>query len=279
MNLLRTFSPLLSAVSLLAICASPSEARSSLMVDLSAATADVDLSGASAHNAVLIPVPSLANGFTFHATFTPVTADLSGTVGIVEVGGNANGSGLYLIDGVLTFVTKQTGNAATFPSSFNDTDLGGGATDPGGRVAAVQHSSGILTAGQEYSVAVVYDPPNTNSGTPGTGTANVQLGLRAGGTEIEYFTLTNTSSNRSWSGNRTYTAFSSPVNGGGLTNTAGGTIWREQDVNSLAGTTGRNLYWNQVGTIIVPEPTTVLGLFGLVTVAFLRRNRRSLEMA
>lgn len=42
--------------------------------------------------------PSLAAGLSFELLFQPTAADLTGTVLLMEIGGNSNGSGLYLIN-------------------------------------------------------------------------------------------------------------------------------------------------------------------------------------
>lgn len=54
-----------------------------------------------------IPAASFWSGFAFNLEFTPAAADLTNTVLLIEIGGTASGTGLFLVEGVPTFVSKQ----------------------------------------------------------------------------------------------------------------------------------------------------------------------------
>ncbi|RYZ61589.1 MAG: hypothetical protein EOP09_19775, partial [Proteobacteria bacterium] len=82
-----------------------------------------DTTGGHASGIPLLDTAEHVNGFTFNIAFTPLAADLTGTRLLIEIGATSNGSGLYLVDGVPTFVGKQGSNDATLPTSLNDTTL------------------------------------------------------------------------------------------------------------------------------------------------------------
>src|SRR6266705_2356927 len=81
--------------------------------------------GNSAHPTAPTPIPAqtLANGFTFNIDFAPTANDLSGTVLLGELGGTANGWGMFLYNGQLFFSTKQNSSDVFTLSSLNDLTL------------------------------------------------------------------------------------------------------------------------------------------------------------
>ena len=60
-------------------------------------------------------------GLSFNITFTPTAADLTGLVTLMEIGGQTNGTALYLLDGVPVFLSKTGGGAVyTIPDTLFD---------------------------------------------------------------------------------------------------------------------------------------------------------------
>ncbi|QTN33384.1 hypothetical protein HZ994_14020 [Akkermansiaceae bacterium] len=204
-------------------------------------------------------------GLTINVTFTPNSTDigeLGGAIALVEIGGNANGTGLYLLGGELHFLGKMQGAAGDVVTSFNDLDY-----SSGNNMIGVKSAFGQLSADTEYSVAVLYDPLGA--------TPTLTLGVKptGGGLATESYTLTGVGAKNNWYGNRTITSFRTPLNAGaGTTNT--GSPWREGTgfMKDLSGTAGRALLWNAQGTI-VPEPSS-LSLLALCGIFLLRRTRR-----
>ncbi|MES2437536.1 MAG: hypothetical protein V4584_00625 [Verrucomicrobiota bacterium] len=69
-----------------------------------------------------VSAPTRANGVTLAASITPTVADLTktnGAVAVLEIGGTANGSGLWILNGDLWFIGHSSTNTA-FPSSGSD---------------------------------------------------------------------------------------------------------------------------------------------------------------
>jgi len=98
---------------------------------------------------------SQAAGLTFLASITPDTNDLSGLVGVLEIGGGSNGTGIYLVDGVPTYVQKQNSNESTGPGAFDDVAYN---DSPNANNIAVDLSTPALVAGEEVQLAVTLDP-------------------------------------------------------------------------------------------------------------------------
>lgn len=169
------------------------------------------------------------NGFTFNITFNPTAADLAGTRLLIEIGGTSNGSGLYLVDGVPTFIGKQGANDAALPTSLNDTTL---------NTIAVQSSSGKLLSGTEYSFSVSWNQ---------AGTLELKVAEGAGTPLLNSFAISGAPGN--WSGNDTLSvATLAKVNAGGLSgNNAGNVFGLPFDVDnasSFLGNVSRALFWN-----------------------------------
>lgn len=170
-----------------------------------------------------------ANGFTFNIAFIPTAADLTGTRLLIEVGATSNGSGLYLVEGVPTFIGKQGASDAALPTSLNDTTL---------NTIAVQSSIGKLTAGTAYSVAASWNHAGTLEIT-----ATVDGGTRVRNS----FGIAGAPGN--WSGNDTLSVKEiGRTNAGGLSgNNAANVFGLPFDVDnatSLAGSVSRALFWN-----------------------------------
>jgi hypothetical protein len=179
-----------------------------------------------------IPVLDTAEhvkGFTFNIAFTPLTADLAGTHLLIEIGGTTSGSGLYLVDGIPTFIGKQGSADGTLPTSLNDTTL---------NAIAVQSSSGKLLAGTEYSVSVSWNQ---------AGTLELIVAANGGSPLLNSFAIAGTPGN--WSGNDTLSVKTlGKAYAGGLSgNNAGSNFGLPFDVDtasSLQGTVSRALFWN-----------------------------------
>lgn len=252
---------------------STGSANAATIVDVSTA-AIFDLTGGNDNNNINTVVdPNNANGLTMNVTFTPDAADIAqadNAVPLVEIGGNANGSGLYLLGGQIYFLSKMNGAAGDFIESFPDLDQTQ-ANDMigvrGSDIAGIPNG-GALTAGTEYSVAAIMDPT--------MGSASVALGIQPTGGSLvsESWSFTNDGTN--WAGNNTVVSFNPPSNAG-AGNNVDGNPFREGTANMIAlgGTAGQALIFNEVGTF-VPEPSTVallcLGLSSLLSVRSRRRR-------
>jgi hypothetical protein len=208
-------------------------------------------------------------GLTFNVTFTPAAGDLdsaTAAVNLIEIGGDANGTGLYLLNGELHFISKMNGGTGNVPGGFNDLDW-----SSGNNMIGVTSTFGPLSAGIEYSVAVVFDP--ITSGT-------LQIGVlpTGGSLTLDSFDLIGRGTRSNWSGDDSATAFRgnppNVVGNLGGANIVGGNPFSEAAMNSnpFEGTQGQGLYWSLNGTII-PEPSgAVLGLLGML--GLLARRRR-----
>jgi len=98
--------------------------------------------------------PNHAAGLTFNITFTPTAADLGGLTVLMAIGGEFNGTGLYLINGVPVFIEKHGSDHLNGPGPFDDVTVTGNGN------IAVDYSGGSLTAGVETTIAAMYDPAN-----------------------------------------------------------------------------------------------------------------------
>ena len=197
-----------------------------------------------------------ANGLTFNVTFTPAAGDLDSTtaaVSLVEIGGDANGSGLYLLGGELHFISKMNGAATNLPA-FNDLDW-----NSGNNMIGVRSSFGALSAGTQYSVAVVFDPI-TN--------ASLDFGVLPSGGSLstDSFALLNVGAKTNWSGDDSASAFrGTNIGNFGGANVTNPDPFDEAAINgnTFEGTAGQALYWSQ-NSMIIPEPSglafTALGL-------------------
>ncbi|MCA1480820.1 hypothetical protein, partial [Bradyrhizobium sp. NBAIM08] len=154
---------------------------------------------------------------------------LNGTRLLIEIGGTSSGSGLYLVNGVPTFIGKQGASDAALPTGLNDTAL---------NTIAVQSSSGKLLAGTAYSTSVSWNQ---------AGTLELIVAEGGGSPLLNSFAISGTPGN--WSGNDTLSAKTiGTANAGGLSgNNTGNTFGPPFDVDnasSLQGTVTRALFWN-----------------------------------
>lgn len=224
--------------------------------------------------------PDLAAGHTFNVEFTPLAADVTGTVLLLEIGGTANGTGLYLINGVLSYLTKHNSGDPFTPDSLNDTSLipGGGVTRG---EAAVQSSFGTIAAGTAYSVAASWDQAG-----------NLALAMEDSTSgQLDTFTLTGSYGN--WSGDESFSVGTNPRSGaGGPGGSVGGMAgeiaganpaspWNVEldnetpaDLKGFSGTIDRALYWNDSGTLALTVPEPGVGLLALAGLGFMARRRR-----
>ncbi|MES2476209.1 MAG: PEP-CTERM sorting domain-containing protein [Verrucomicrobiota bacterium] len=219
-----------------------------------------------------VSAPARANGVTLAASITPTVADLTktnGAVAVMEIGGTANGSGLWILNGDLWFIGHSSTNMA-FPSSgadFNGSD------------SAIGVNLGALTADTQTNAFVTL---NIATGTLITSLNSVVnshslTGVAAGATGWN------------WHGNNTVNfgsldPFAEPAgalmghNGyrGGLTydNPSDAIVVNPLFVANNAAAFSGTLHLGQVFNAVssVPEPSSamlgLLGAFGL-----LRRRR------
>ncbi|MDA7882324.1 hypothetical protein N9A94_08480 [Akkermansiaceae bacterium] len=214
------------------------------------------------------------NGLTFNVTFTPAAGDIDSTaeaVNILEIGGDAYGSGLYLLGGELHFISKMNGGGANFISSFvtNDLDF-----SSGNNMIGVRSSFGPLSAGTEYSVAVIFDPID--------GLPNLEIGVlpTGGSLATESYALSGVGTKTNWDGDNSASAFrgANIANfGGSIISTDGNTTdpFHENNINAnpFEGAQGQALYWTQESPALIPEASgTLLGLLG--SFGLLIRRRR-----
>lgn len=251
-------------VYMLLACLLAAQASAELIVDLTPGSADYD-SSVSGNGVVGVTDPNHNLGLTFNISFQPAALDVAtgaaAAINLLEIGGNANGTGLYLYNGEMHFLSKMQGVAADEVSTFNDLDF-----SSGNNMIGVKAGFGALTAGTTYTAAVVYDPLG-----PGT----LQLALKAGSGPVveETYSLLGVGTKNSWSGNDTFTSFISPSNAGGG-NTVAAHPFNEATMPAFAGTRGQALYWNSTASVI-PEPGSAgLMLLGFGALVASRRLRR-----
>jgi hypothetical protein len=277
-----------SIIAFASIAMTTSSVLAANLTDLSSGTAQYNGGAINTGNATAtvptpIPTQTLASGFTFNIDFTPTTTDLSGTVLLGELGGTANGWGMFLYNGQLFFSTKQNSSDQYYPSSLNDLTLIDGT---GHGEAAVTSSFGSLSAGVEYSAAVSWDQA-------GHLNLAVQQGTAYG--VLDSFTLTGAFGN--WQGDRSFSVGQNPrTDGGGVGGSVGGLAgenpgdnppapWDVEDdstpnveyLKSLNGSVANALYWNTAGNlaVAVPEPATcALVAMGLSASLLRLRSRR-----
>ncbi|MDB4438186.1 PEP-CTERM sorting domain-containing protein [bacterium] len=216
--------------------------------------------------------PTPANGLAFNVTFTPAAGDLdsgSQAVNVMEIGGDANGSGLYLLGGELHFLSKMNGTGTNAANSFNDLNF-----SSGNNLIGVKSSFGMLSEGIEYTVGVIFDPVDASP--------SLQIGvLPASGTlALESYVTEGVGAKTNWHGDNSATAFR-----GGNVGNLGGTIistsspmtnpFHEVNINAntFEGVQGQALYWDQSDATLIPEPSST-ALFALGSLALLSRRRR-----
>ena len=262
---MKKIKKLLRWTALLGLPLLPLAATAGVIVNLNPATAlydggpvnDKQQPAPGSSSCVSIPVPE--NGFTFNLEFSPAAADLSGTVLLMEIGNTANGTGLFLVNGVPTFVSKQGSADANqpeyVPAGLPDLDFNNQPADTNNiyaitnansfGVVAAQASSGALQAGRRYSLALSFDFTN-----------KFELGLESCGHVTTNIFITTGPTNAAWPGNSSLT-----VGGGWITkasvgglggNTAGvnhDPTWDVDFCKNFAGTIERGIYWNAVGVV------------------------------
>ncbi|MBX3742915.1 MAG: LamG domain-containing protein [Akkermansiaceae bacterium] len=184
-----------------------------------------------------------SSGFTFNVSFTPAASDLTGTKTLIEIGGNSSGSGLYLIGGVPTLLSKQGAQATTHPESLND------ATLPS---IALQSAIGVLEAGVSYSFSASWNHAGT-----------LELRVKQDGQVddiFDPFVITGLPGN--WSGNDTLSVKTlNTGNAGGLARDTTNAIdprfnTNAAQVTSFAGVVHRAVFWNasDVTPAVLSEP-------------------------
>ncbi|BCX49454.1 hypothetical protein HAHE_33620 [Haloferula helveola] len=130
--------------------------------------------GGSESGFVLSPNPSEPDGFSLEISFTPRAADVVGGGNhrhVWDLGGTANGTGLYLIDGIPYLVSKMNTNGAAAPVSLNDTDWDGNAI-------CVPLSGSPLLANQRVSLAVRFLLDSVEYSLDGSAPTSVPLSNR-----------------------------------------------------------------------------------------------------
>lgn len=122
------------------------------------------------------PDPNDAAGFSLDLVFTPRTADVVGGGNyrhVWDIGGTSNGSGIYLIDGALYFISKMNTNGAASPGGLNNPDWIGNAV-------CVPLSSGALLADQRVSLALRFSLDAIEYSLNGDASTTVALANRGG---------------------------------------------------------------------------------------------------
>lgn len=212
-----------------------------------------------------------ANGLTLAASLTPSAADVTktnGAVAVIEIGGTQNGSGLWILNGNLWFISHSSQNIV-FPSS---------GADFSGADSAIGLNLGTVAADTQVDAFV--------SLNIATGTLIASLN-----SVVNSYSLTGVAAGAggwNWHGNNTVSSGSPDPfadgalgghNGyrGGLTydNPSDAItvdpLFNANNAVALNGTLHRGQVFNTVSA--VPEPgAAALGLLGAVTL--LRRRRR-----
>lgn len=252
-------------------------AHATVLVDLDPATAafDVGSTGFVGNSGFSGSTP----GVTFNLEFTPTAADLTGTTLLAETGGLSNGFSILLVDGVTTFLSKVNGNNNETVDAIGDTSYA-----PSGDFAlALRNTVAVqggpaLTPGTAASIAVVFDPPDSDASTPDTVTILVDAtddGLI--NASQDDFTLTG-AGGPNYFGNNTL-SFGS----GGGTDLGGANARNATDeftlanISDFSGDFTRGLVFTELGAPVandpIPEPSTA-ALAVLGGVALLGRRRR-----
>ena len=234
-----------------------------------------------------------AAGLTMNLTITPTAADLTGTRLLMEIGGSANGTGLFLVNGVPTLVSKQASNASVVPNSANDTDLSD-------NTLTVQHNGPALQAGSTYTVGAILrfrgDGTAANPYQDASATLAVDSSGNGSAVSVTDFVLTDATTNGiNWSGNRSISVKTKTTGAGTNTNPnigylggthedatavtpnglaffAGTRDTNIDGVQDFQGATADGYLWNQTG--LVPEPGA-LSVLAVAALAGTRRRRRS----
>ena len=229
---MRLHSIVTCVVTALIWCSLSVEAK--VLVNLDPATAVCRVSGS--HNETLSNPLVNASGLTFNITFNPTTADLTGTVLLMEIGGTSNGSGLYLLDGVPVFVMKANSNDTHWPDTPDDISLSDTGTHE--RNIAVDLRGGALTANQEYSLAAMYNP---SAGT---------LSMALDGGHLDVFDIVGSAGADDWYGNKSFSvALQDDIgNRGGLAVNAAAGVWDANGSLPFHGVVSDAIFWNQTGT-------------------------------
>lgn len=232
-------------------------ASAEILVELEPATAlyDSDEKGLVSDGSVQPPdnlsgVPAVgtgshphSSGFTFNISFVPTTADLSGTKVLIEIGGNSNGTGLYLIGGVPTLLSKQGAEATSHPDSLNDAVLPS---------IGLQSTIGVLEAGVSYSFSASWNHAGT-----------LELRVKQDGQQnqiLDSFVVTGIPGN--WSGNDTLSVRTlNTGNAGGLARDTTNAIdprfnTNSSQVSSFSGTVSHAIFWNASDVVppVLSEP-------------------------
>ena len=165
----------------------------------------------------------------------------------------------------------MNGGGANFISSFATNDLD---FSSGNNMIGVRSSFGPLSAGTEYSVAVIFDPID--------GSPNLEIGVLPPGVSLatESYALSGVGTKTNWDGDNSASAFrgTNIANfGGSIISTDGNTTdpFHENNINAnpFEGAQGQALYWTQESPALIPEASgTLLGLLG--SFGLLIRRRR-----
>ncbi len=254
--------PTIRTSSLAAFCAACGMVSAGTLVpDLSDGSAIYSTTVRGSTGVDVYPAPVLANGMTLAARFTPSAADItnsaSGAVAILETGGTTSGTGLWLINGNVWFLSSS-GNQNAFPTGPSDLD---------GSNNAIGVQLGTVAAGVQTDIFASFD------------TANATILVGQNGSYSD-FTLTGVTGGWNWTGNDTVSfgdlALDQPSAGifgfrGGLTdnNTAG--LFYTNSAIALDGTVSLGQVFNAVST--VPEPTSGLLALGALAATAIRRRR------
>lgn len=215
---------------------------------------------------------------TVSVTFTPNADDLTGTVVLFEIGAESNGTSLLLVDGVPVFLSKAGGNTPFIPEDWgpDTSDLSFDSIPGGGidRTIAVNllPSTAPLVAGQEASIAFVYDSPGSGGTSASSGLSFV-VDTDTSGTSDALITgdvaLTDVNAT-AWTGNRSLGWGQAQSNIGGANN-VGGNAFNNGDADAFGGAFAEGSLWVGQGTL-VPEPGS-LGLIGLGGLLMLVRKQ------
>ncbi|MEM6552619.1 MAG: PEP-CTERM sorting domain-containing protein [Planctomycetota bacterium] len=217
---------------------------------------------------------SNADNFTLNITFTPTADDLTGSVRLFEVGAESNGTGLFLIDGVPVFVSKANSGATqqsnAWSPSTNDLSF---ENNLGDDTVAVNFSGGSLTAGVETSIALVYNTPGSTEAGSTLVLAVDADGDTAINPVIDNFTFTDFAGNVNFFGNNTVGFGQANSNTGGENTNGTADAFSRSVLENLDGELTQGTLWKGVGTVIIPEPSS-LGLIGLGSLLVVARQRR-----